>query len=438
MFVPECTMLFVDLTGSLLGGRYRVGKVLGRGGMGVVYEAVQEGLERKVALKVMHAHLASDSSIRERFKREARAVAKIRHPNVVQINDYVEHPGEPPFLVMERLHGETLRDAMKNPPVSSERVVRIALQVLAALDAAHKANVVHRDLKPDNVFLEHTTAQRDIVKLLDFGVAKFIGEADDVVKLTRVGHAVGTPGFMSPEQAMGDPVDGRSDLYMLGATMFVALTGRGLYDGANEGDLVKAILTYTPPLVSTIRPDVDPKLAGVIARALEKAPAKRYASAIDMTQALGPAQEPVHDTVRDPVLAPPPAPMMPARTVSGTPIAIAVLIFGVLILTGGVVSYVRMRSYARAAPATTMTVTSPDPVRLTPEPVRDIEPLSPPSATVSSAPLPSTSAHANAFAPSAQEPRECGTARLMKSQGQDRQAAQLALVCMRKGGAPPF
>jgi serine/threonine-protein kinase len=344
---------------------------------------------------------------------------------------------------MERLHGETLRDVMKSPPVSSDRIARIALQVLAALDAAHQASVVHRDLKPDNVFLEHTTAQRDIVKLLDFGVAKFIGEADEAVKLTRVGHAIGTPGFMSPEQAMGDPVDGRSDLYMLGATMFVALTGRGLYDGANEAELVKAILTHVPPLVSSLRPDVDPKLAGVIACALEKAPARRYASAIEMTQALArwapgaQAQEPAHDTVRDPIIAPPPAPAMPARHVSGTPIAVAALIIGMLILGGGVVNYVRMRSTARAASAAT-TVTSPALVRVTPEPVRDIEPLSPPSAVASTAPLPSSSAHASAFAPSTKEPPECVAARTMKAQGQERQAAQLALRCIRKGGAPPF
>ncbi|HEX4513601.1 MAG TPA: serine/threonine-protein kinase, partial [Polyangiaceae bacterium] len=221
----------MELTGTLLGGRYRVGQELGRGGMGVVYEAVQEGIERPVALKVMYEHLASDASIRERFKREARAVAMIRHPNVVQINDYVESKTEPPFLVMEKLTGETLRDVMKRGDrVSGERMARIAMQVLAGLDAAHRAKVVHRDIKPDNVFLERTTAQRDIVKLLDFGVSKLLDEADDAIKLTRVGHAIGTPSFMAPEQALGDKVDGRADLYALGATMFLVLTGKKIYE----------------------------------------------------------------------------------------------------------------------------------------------------------------------------------------------------------------
>ncbi|HEY2368818.1 MAG TPA: serine/threonine-protein kinase, partial [Polyangiaceae bacterium] len=304
----------MELTGTLLGGRYRVGQELGRGGMGVVYEAVQEGIERPVALKVMYEHLASDASIRERFKREARAVAMIRHPNVVQINDYVESKTEPPFLVMEKLTGETLRDVMKRGDrVSGERMARIAMQVLAGLDAAHRAKVVHRDIKPDNVFLERTTAQRDIVKLLDFGVSKLLDEADDAIKLTRVGHAIGTPSFMAPEQALGDKVDGRADLYALGATMFLVLTGKKIYEVREAADLVRTIMTTVPPLVTTLRPDVHPDLSRVIACALEKNASARYANAMEMTRALSPfgkTQNPVtealessiHDTHPEPVV----------------------------------------------------------------------------------------------------------------------------------------
>jgi eukaryotic-like serine/threonine-protein kinase len=466
--------VFVDLTGSLLGGRYRVGQVLGRGGMGLVYEATQEGLDRKVALKVMHSHLDGDEAIRERFRREARAVAMIRHPNVVQINDCVEQPGEPPFLVMERLYGETLRDVSKKTPVlSGRRVATIAIQVLSALDAAHRRKVVHRDIKPDNVFLEHTTAQRDIVKLLDFGVAKLGGETDEAKKLTRLGHAIGTPAFMSPEQAMSDAVDGRSDLYALGATMYVALTGRKLYDVSDLHDLVGAIVRHVPAPVTSYRSDIDPALAGVIARALEKNPTARFASALEMASALAPfaqgslpqatlqsaQREPAHDTLRDPA---PPAPRtapMPMRAAPPAPravpapkkassdqtvlaFAVSVGLIGTGLLVAGAIAITTSTPTRSAPPAApSLQLIRPDPSPARAEPLPDIAPPAAPSATatatvVASSALPTATTTSALVAPS--EPHECPAARLMKAQGRDRQAAQLALVCIRKGGSAPF
>ncbi len=461
--------VFVDLTGTLLGGRYRVGQVLGRGGMGLVYEATQEGLDRKVALKVMHPHLDGDAAIRERFRREARAVAMIRHPNVVQINDCVEQPNEPPFLVMERLYGETLRDAMKKTPLlSGRRVAAIAIQVLSALDAAHKAQVVHRDIKPDNVFLEHTTAQRDIVKLLDFGVAKFSGEADGAKKLTRLGHAIGTPAFMSPEQALSDAVDGRSDLYALGATMYVALTGRKLYDVSDLHDLVGAIVRHVPAPVTSHRSDVDPALAGVIARALEKNPSARFASALDMAKALAPfaqgaipqatlqsAQvEAPHDTVRDPAppvprTAPMPMPVpMPMRAApprapaprdqTGLAITLSAALIGAGLLVAGLIAITTTAATRAEAPGSPpQPLIRPDPSPVQAQPLQEIAPLATPSVTATVPPPLETATTASALvAPT--EPRECPAARLMKAQGRERQAAQLALLCIRKGGSPPF
>ncbi len=275
------------LTGTVLGGRYRVGDRLGEGGMGAVYEALQEGLDRKVALKVLHPHLAADAELRGRFKREAHVVAMLGHPNVVQISDFQTNPNEPPFLVMERLRGENLRDVLKKTPqLAPQRVAYIAMQVLSALEAAHRANVVHRDIKPDNIFLERTSVQADIVKVLDFGVAKLLGAEDSSGKLTRAGLVVGTLAYMSPEQASGDPVDGRADLYALGAVMYVALAGRKPFEGTSTATLLQAIMTQAPVPIAAIRQDVDIALSNIIDRALAKRPTDRFASAAEMAKAM--------------------------------------------------------------------------------------------------------------------------------------------------------
>ncbi len=453
----------VELTGTLLGGRYRVGQVLGRGGMGVVYEAVQEGIERPVALKVMYDHLASDASIRERFKREARAVAMIRHPNVVQINDYVESKTEAPFLVMEKLSGETLRDVMKRETISGERMARIALQVLAGLDAAHEAKVVHRDIKPDNIFLEKTTAQRDIVKLLDFGVSKFLGE-DEAIKLTRVGHAIGTPSFMAPEQAVGDVVDGRADLYALGATMFMALTGKKIYEVREAADLVRTIMTTVPPLVSTLRPDVHPDLSRVIACALEKNASARYANAIEMTRALSSfgkiptsmnervASDTQHDPVVEitaPMVEQPRVALHPVVQPRSAAVTLVAALLAIFMLIGGGIGFAYSQGYIgrTAAPArdtppphaiVTALPTSGEIATLTPA----VTESAPPDSASATPPVPTYTAPPASLMPtssaSSTQPPECRAARLMKDQGQERQASQLALRCLRKGGAPPF
>ena len=278
------------LTGKLLGtgARYRVGAMLGAGGMGAVYEGVQEGLDRKVALKVLHPHLAGQKELLGRFQREAHVVAGLGHPNVVQISDFQAPPGEPPFLVMELLRGENLRDVLKRTPrLSQERVAYIAMQVLSALEAAHRARVVHRDIKPDNIFLERTSVQADIVKVLDFGVAKLIdGEDDSNAKLTRQGFVVGTLAYMAPEQATGEGVDGRSDLYALGACMYVALAGRKPFEGPSTTELLRAMLSSPPVPLTAIRQDLDDALWQIVARALAKKKEERFASAAEMARAL--------------------------------------------------------------------------------------------------------------------------------------------------------
>ena len=245
-------------SGTLLGGRYRVGALLGQGGMGAVYEGMQEGLDRRVALKVLHAHLSGEKELLGRFQREARAVATLGHPNVVQISDFQVNPGEPPFLVMELLHGESLRALLKRTgPLPPERVAYIFSQVLAALEAAHAKDIVHRDIKPDNIFLSSTSVQADLVKVLDFGVAKVLRDGDKDGKLTHAGFVVGTLSYMAPEQAMGEELDGRADLYSVGACMYLALTGRKPFDAPTTPGLLKAILTEKPVPLAALRQDIN-------------------------------------------------------------------------------------------------------------------------------------------------------------------------------------
>jgi len=301
--------------------------MLGSGGMGAVYAGVQEGLDRKVALKVLHPHLAGEKELLGRFQREAHLVASLGHPNVVQISDFQSQPGEPPFLVMELLHGENLRTILKRTPqLAQTRVAYIAMQVLSALDAAHRAKIVNRDIKPDNIFLEHTNVQADIVKVLDFGVAKLLGgEEESANKLTRQGFVVGTLAYMAPEQATGDGVDGRSDLYALGACMYVAIAGRKPFDGPTTTELLRAMLNDPPVPLTALRQDVDDAFWKIVERALAKKKEDRFATAAEMARALAPFAKP---TTLEVALSVKPAPTESAPaitqpTVAHTPAALS-------------------------------------------------------------------------------------------------------------------
>ena len=286
-----------DLSGRTLGGgAYRIGRLLGQGAMGAVYEGVQEALGRAVAIKVLHA---SQGQLRqdqfERFQREAKAAAALGHANIVQITDFQWIAGEPPFLVMERLVGQSLGAAMaRGGKLSPQRVSFIAAQVLSALEAAHRAGIVHRDIKPDNVFLTLMAMVNDIVKVLDFGVAKLLDEAP----LTMVGAMVGSPAYMPPEQAFGRVVDGRADVYAVGVTMYHALSGRLPIEATGPGDFLVKVELPTATL-SSILPGFDPALSAVVAKAMEKRPEDRFPSADAMRQALMPWAKPRSQSVAD-------------------------------------------------------------------------------------------------------------------------------------------
>lgn len=276
-------------TGELLGGRYRVGRLLGAGGMGAVYEATREDLgQMRVAVKILHASLASDTALLARFRREAETVGQIHHPNIVQILDFRAEEEEPAYLVMELLDGISLRQAIaRHRDLSAERVVFIASQMLAALAAVHRAGVIHRDIKPENVLLTTMSGLGDIVKLLDFGVAKRVTVAPGNT-LTQTGTVLGTPTYMAPEQARGAAIDRRSDLYAVGVIMYEALAGVAPYTGDNYNALLFAILQGMPAPVTELRADLDPTLGSVVSRAMATDPDARFQSAEEMTQALLP------------------------------------------------------------------------------------------------------------------------------------------------------
>jgi TolB-like protein/tetratricopeptide (TPR) repeat protein len=257
-------------------GRYAIHRKLGEGGMGVVYAAYDEPLDRLVALKTMSAP-SRDEAARERFRREARSAARVNHPNVCQIYEIGESDDEL-FIVMELLEGEALVDRLRRGPMSPSLVVPIGLEILAALSALHARGVIHRDLKPSNVFLTPHG-----VKLLDFGLARpdeIEGSAPTVAGLTRTGIVVGTPRYIAPEQVTGSAADARSDLFAVGAVLFEMLAGRPAFGGATVVDVLHATLHEQPPALTG-----SPAIAAVdrvIRRALAKRPAERPASADDM------------------------------------------------------------------------------------------------------------------------------------------------------------
>jgi serine/threonine-protein kinase len=267
------------LEGRLLGGRYRVMRRLGAGGMGVVFAALQEDLQRRVAIKVVAG--CSPKAV-ERFRREALAAAELGHPNIVQVTDFQSNPGEPPFIVMEMLEGESLQTLLQREPLlPAERAAFIATQMLAALSAAHAAGIVHRDVKPANVFLMRTSALGDLVKVLDFGIAKFVRDGAD----TR-GDMSGTPAYMAPEQVCGPRVDARADVYAVGGCLFEMLSGRRPFAGLATRDLLTALVCDPAPPLLDVAAWVDPRLAAIVDRALAKDPDARYPSALAMARDL--------------------------------------------------------------------------------------------------------------------------------------------------------
>ncbi len=279
--------------GAVLEGKYEIVRVLGQGAMGVVFEARHRGLNKRVAVKTIHADLVSDDDLVARFHQEAQAASGIGHPNIVQVTD-LGTVGGTVFMVMEFLEGESLGDLLaREPLLTPDRIGRIVAQVLSALAAAHARGIVHRDLKPDNVFLTTVADQPEFVKLLDFGIAKILRQQDDEAaqrrtpKPTEYGMVMGTPQYMSPEQARGLPsVDHRIDLWAAGCVLYEGLCGRVPFDGDNYNQVLVAIVDGHFARPSELRPSISPGLEAVVLRAMTYAVDQRYASAADMRREL--------------------------------------------------------------------------------------------------------------------------------------------------------
>ncbi len=372
-----------DLVGKVLGARYRVTRLLGRGGMGSVYEAVDVDLGRRVALKAMLPELSRDPVLLERFRREVRNTAMLTHPNVVQLTDFGRSPNEPPFLVMELLEGRTLVARLKKGRLEPRRAVRIALQVLSGLTAAHDAGVVHRDLKPENVFLIGLEGGVELVKLLDFGLAKLMDD-EALARLTRTGVLVGTPRYAAPEQVKGSRgVDARTDVYATGVLLYAMLTGRPPFL-AQPPRLWTDLLEKEPTDPRIAVPTLPPELVEIVRKAMSKRPADRYPSARAMSEALTGwlvgsrtsrsmvPPEPTASRATSTSVSP------PARSPLWVPILVA---FAMLVTVGAVLTGVTLAwaMYGEDEANDAATPASPTTSPTTPSPTSPAAPLPPPA-----------------------------------------------------------
>jgi serine/threonine-protein kinase len=265
-----------DLVGQVVDGRYRVIERLGAGGMGTVYRVEHTEIRKSLALKVLLPELVDTEDMFKRFRQEAKAASSIGHPNIVEISDFGTLPDGSPFFVMEYLQGHDLASMLKQGgALPWQRAFELGIQICSALHAAHEAGIVHRDVKPDNFFVI-TRGGREIVKVLDFGIAKLLGDDGSVV--TRTGLFVGTPEYMSPEQAEGIDLDRRVDVYGTGIMLYQLVTGRVPFKGRDEFDVLNKHINAIPDPLAKARPGlkIPPQAEKVIFRALLKDREERH------------------------------------------------------------------------------------------------------------------------------------------------------------------
>ena len=280
--------------GMVLGGKYEVLEKIGTGGMATVYRVRHLRLQEDVAIKVVSTSLASDPNFLERFQTEAVITRKLRHPNAVRLDDFDLTGDGRPFIVMEFVRGKSLRALLQDGWLAPARAADIARQVALALGAAHALGIIHRDIKPDNILLVPQADGSDLVKVLDFGIARVTGEAAALEANhtpTRTGIIMGTPQYISPEQAKGgrsSELDGRSDLYSLGVVLYEMLTGQQPFRAENPFDLLLQHIQSVPtaPHLANSHARISPAMTNLVMKALEKDPAVRFQTAAEMAQAL--------------------------------------------------------------------------------------------------------------------------------------------------------
>jgi serine/threonine protein kinase len=304
-YLPPAAPQTDPLIGQMLTGRYLIRKKLGEGGMGAVYLASHQLLEKDVALKVLHNEFARKPDLVERFIQEAKAASRIRHENVIDISDFGTTPEGLVFFAMELLNGHDLHEEIARARLAGQllpfsRTKKIFLQICSALSAAHSRGIVHRDLKPENIYLVDFLGEGDFVKLLDFGIAKLTEVNEEGRKLTKTGMLFGTPEYMSPEQARGEHVDHRVDVYAMGCILFQLVTGRVPFEAENFMGVLSMHLTEPPPEIPAVvfeRIGAPAELAFVIDRALHKNRDQRYQTIDDLANA-------VREVCGDPIVDP--------------------------------------------------------------------------------------------------------------------------------------
>jgi eukaryotic-like serine/threonine-protein kinase len=348
---------------EILGGQFRILQRIGSGGMGSVYRAEEPAMGRQVAIKILHDRLRDRKDLVSRFRREARAMSQLKHPNTVRVFMYGELEGTNSlYIVMEMLEGRNLNQTVKKGgPLPPERAIPILIPVCHALHEAHELGIVHRDLKPENIFICQQAGLVDYPKVLDFGLAK-VTEAQmqpGSLILTQQGMVFGTPEFMSPEQARGHTLDARSDIYSLACILYEALTGKLPFDARTPMEYVGKHVTAKPiPLDERVPGKAFPRgLGQVLDKALSKKPEDRYATALDFAQALAPFAHPEREpspaelpsqtssaALESTPLAPPlaPSPKAPA-----TPWGLLLAVAGGCLVLGGLLAVLLMNWLSR-------------------------------------------------------------------------------------------
>ncbi|MEM9193271.1 MAG: serine/threonine-protein kinase, partial [Myxococcota bacterium] len=293
--------------GTVLDGRYRLTRLLGEGGVGFVYRGEHVAVGRPVAVKVLQRRYVDHESLRPRFEREAKALASLTHPNIVAIQDYGMSDGNP-YVVMELLEGHTLREVIDEGPMDWGRALNILKQLLRALAYAHTHGLAHRDIKPGNIFLQELPRQPEMVKLLDFGFAKFLKgwDRDANENISQVGQAFGTPSYLAPEQATGADTDAHADVYATGVTLYEMLSGQKPFRGTLP-EIVRQHLVAPIPSVAEARPDLEhvELIDAIVRRAMDKQPDNRFADATAMLEAVEAIPRP--RSIRPPAKTNPPA-----------------------------------------------------------------------------------------------------------------------------------
>jgi serine/threonine protein kinase len=411
--------------GEVVGSQFRILRKLGEGGMGAVYLAEQMEMDRKVVVKVLHPELtAMNPSAIERFRREAKAVAQLNHPNIVQVFVFGHADNGQLYLAMEYIEGRDLAHELKRGPLPEPRALKILDQSCAALVEAHAAGIVHRDLKPENIMLADRHGNPDYVKVLDFGIAKLHEQAgSDTPKLTQAGTVFGTPRYMSPEQVKGEKIDARSDIYALGVILYETLCGRHPFEANNTIEYLVKHVNEPVPVPSSEFADVriSPRVEQLLLTCLEKSPEDRFQSVADLQREIRAALRDFPEAARGYPSAPEPAakgrparaPYTPPGSKSGAPspgVPVWVWVLAGLFIAGGLIAAVLLLGRK-----------SPDPVQAdgatksSPKEPEALPPEAPPEASANAAtreappaegPAPTTSIPAGAPIDGFPVPRE--------------------------------